>query len=127
MKKKKSSLLDRLLGEEEEDKSSISEEVVNYFKERPIKRTDDPFKWWRSNGPRYPRLAVLARRYLSIPATSTKSERVYSVAGIVVDKRRCALTPEMINTLVIFAEKQFFTWDNQLSSRTTNTKIDFED
>ena len=125
--KRKSSLLDRLLGEEEEDKSSISEEVVNYFKERPIKRTDDPFKWWRSNGPRYPRLAVLARRYLSIPATSTKSERVYSVAGIVVDKRRCALTPEMINTLVIFAEKQFFTWDNQLSSRTTNTKIDFED
>ena len=59
-----------------------------------------PFVWWHGNASYFPHLADLARHYLAIPATSTPSERVFSVAGIVVDKRRCALTAEMINALV---------------------------
>ncbi len=101
-KKKKLSVLDRLLGEDmnNDDESSVTEEVACYFQERPIKRSEDPFAWWRGNANRFPHLAVLARHYLAIPATSTPSERVFSVAGIVVDKRRCALTAEMIDALV---------------------------
>ena len=102
-KKKKPSVLDSLLGEEDSSDNeggSIVEEVALYLDERPIKRKEDPIAWWRANANRFPRLAVLARRYLSIPATSTPSERVFSVAGIVVDKRRCALSAEMINALV---------------------------
>ena len=72
---------------------------------------DDPFVWWRGNANRYLRLAILARKYLAIPATSTPSERIFSVAGIVVDKRRCALTPKMINALIFFTQKQFYTWN----------------
>ena len=39
-------------------------------------------------------------QYLALPATSTPSERVLSTAGIAVDKRRYALTPAMVNSLV---------------------------
>ena len=103
--KKRPSVLDRLLGEDkdiEEDDEAVStlEEIKMYFQERPIKRKEDPLFWWRGNASRFPHLAVLAQKYLGIPATSTPSERVFSVAGIVVDKRRCALTAEMINALV---------------------------
>ena len=66
---------------------------------------DDPFVWWRGNANRYLRLAILARKYLAIPATSTPSE--FSVAGIVVDKRRCALTPKMINALIFLHKNSF--------------------
>ena len=40
------------------------------------------------NASHFPHLAVLAQKYLGIPATFTPSERVFSVVGIVVDKRR---------------------------------------
>lgn len=44
---------------------------------------------------------------MTIPATSTPSERVFSVAGIVVDKRRYAFTVEIINALVgVLEQKQ---------------------
>ena len=102
VKKKKPNVLDRLLGEVDRDdeNTSVSEEVTLFMQERPIKRKEDPLSWWRGNARHFPHLAILARRYLAIPATSTASERVFSVAGIVVDKRWCALTVEMIDALV---------------------------
>ena len=92
---KKPNVLDRLIGEEfdmDDGNSSITEEVTLFLQERPIKRKEDPFAWWRGNASRFPHLAIVVCRYLAIPATSTPSERVFSVAGIVVDKCRCALT-----------------------------------
>ena len=59
------------------------------------------------NGNRFPHLENLAKKYLAIPATSTPSERVFSVAGIVVDKRRAALTPEMVDALVFLNKNSF--------------------
>jgi len=102
IKNKKLSVLDRLLGEDvDKDKSSnVTEEVALYLQEHPIKRSEDPFACWHGNASRFPHLAVVACCYLAIPATSTPSERVFSVAGIVVDKRHCALTADMINALV---------------------------
>ena len=105
---KKRSVLDRLLGEEkQDDEMSIQDEVKSYLQERPIKRKDDPLNWWKVNGSRFPHLESLAKKYLAIPATSTPSERVFSVAGIVVDKRRAALTPEMIDALVFLNKNSF--------------------
>ena len=34
--------------------------------------------WWRAKKKEYPRLARLARKYLSVPGTSTQAERVFS-------------------------------------------------
>ena len=107
--KRRMSVHDRLLGDEEkEDKDlSVLEEVKSYFQERPIKRREDPLYWWRVNGSRFPHLKILARKYVAIPATSTPSERVFSVAGTVVDKRRSVLTAEMIDALVFLNKNSF--------------------
>ena len=107
--KRRMSVLDRLLGDEEKEEEDLCvlEEVKLYLQERPIKRRKDPLCWWRVNGSRIPHLEILARKYLAIPATSTPSERVFLVAGIVVDKRRSALTAEMIDAPVFLNKNSF--------------------
>ena len=84
IKKKKLSALDHLLGEDvDKDKSSnVTEKVALYLQEHPIKRSEDPFAWWHSNASRFPHLAVVARRYLAIPATSTPSEGCSLLLGL---------------------------------------------
>ena len=53
---------------EEED------EVSRYAKLRDIRVKDDPLAWWLNNRDDFPILTHLARKYLSIPATSVPSE-----------------------------------------------------
>lgn len=100
--KKKMTPLDLLLGDEanEPEAASVLQEVKMYMGEPPAKRSVDPLQWWSLNLERFPRLALLAKKYLCIPATSTPSERVFSTAGLVVDKRRSALTPAIIDAIV---------------------------
>jgi hypothetical protein len=44
--------------------------------------------WWRSNSSKYPRLSILARRYLDIPWTLLlPSDRISSKAGLILTKR----------------------------------------
>ena len=103
------SLEDRLHGEEIDDSGyeSITHEVNSYFAEKPIKRNDDPLAWWKVHSSRFPRLAVLAREVLCVPATSTPSERVFSISGIIVDKRRASQSPAMLNALVFLNRNPF--------------------
>ncbi|XP_065187650.1 E3 SUMO-protein ligase ZBED1-like [Sycon ciliatum] len=100
---KRRCLLDQLLcddGEDEDSEGSIEAEVAAYLAEKPVKRSVDPLLWWSTNAARFPRLAPLARKYLCIPATSVASERVFSFAGQIVDKRRSKLSAEMIDAQV---------------------------
>ena len=46
------------------------------------------------------RLALLVRVVFAIPAASSKSERVFSVAGRIVTPDRNRLAPEMVEDLV---------------------------
>ena len=42
----------------------------------------------------------MARKYLAVPATSTPSERAFSIAGCVINKKRACLLPENVNMLI---------------------------
>ena len=59
--------------EEEED-----DEINLYLQQRKIGLNDDPLKWWAVNKNNFPILAQIARKYLSIPATSVSSKRLFS-------------------------------------------------
>jgi len=45
----------------------------------------DVLVWWRDVGQaRFPRIAVMARQFLAIPAASATAERVFSFAGLTI-------------------------------------------
>ncbi|KAI4801021.1 hypothetical protein KUCAC02_006184 [Chaenocephalus aceratus] len=62
--------------------------------------TDCPLQWWSTHEGAHPQLSALARKYLGSPATSVPCERLFSLAGNIVQKKRAALSSENVNRLV---------------------------
>jgi hypothetical protein len=60
----------------------------------------DVLVWWRDVGQaRFPRIAVMARQFLAMPAASATAERVFSLAGLTL--RLIVLVSESQNCSVL--------------------------
>ena len=60
----------------------------------------DILKFWKKTAASLPNLSWLARRVLSIPASSTSSERAFSTGGKVVSASRTLLNTEKAESLI---------------------------
>ncbi len=97
--------------------------------QKVIVHRHDPLNWWKLKELEYPRLVVLARRYLAIPASSASSERVFSTASDIVTKKRNRLLASRVHELVFLKktlplighDMSFFTTDN--NKKSTNDAI----
>jgi len=104
----KRQLLDCLRGDivTEEQRAPTSNELeIEAYLCEPV-RTQDPLDWWKFHEHKFPKIAVIARRYLCIPATEVPSERSFSAAGNTVTKRRAALDPDKVDEL-LFIHKNY--------------------
>ncbi len=71
-----------------------------------------PLLWWKQNHKSYPNVWELSKRVLAVPSTSAPSERVFSAAANVVDKKRVRLDPDTVNLLIYLrGNKRFVDWD----------------
>jgi len=68
--------------------------------EENVPKSIDPLVWWKANEYKFPVIAKLAKKYLSIVATSVPSEQLFSQAGQVVSQKRARLMPSRINYLL---------------------------
>lgn len=68
--------------------------------ELPVLEEYDPFSWWATNRNQYPILHQIAMKYLSIPATSVPSERLFSDAKNLITPQRTRLDSFLINQLM---------------------------
>ena len=77
-------------------RQALELEVNSYLNTMPLvrPRQENPLEWWRINHQSFPRLAVLAKKYLSCPPSSVESERLFSLGGNIFTSRRNRLTPE---------------------------------
>ena len=77
-------------------------EVWNQVIQGPSKKeTDiDILAFWKKTSASLPSLAWLARRVLSIPASSTSSERAFSTGGKVVSASRTLLNTDKAESLI---------------------------
>ena len=83
-------------------KQVIDIEIKMYL-ENPPDKTIDPFEWWRNNITRFPKLGLLAQKYLCSPPSSVNSERLFSIGGNIMTARRSRLKPENGEMLMYLA------------------------
>ena len=80
----------------------MSDEIFNYLHDSQVECSHlDALQWWSKIGSKkYPRLALLAKGFLSVCASSSPSEHLFSSRwGIVTCKRR-KLSPRTISILM---------------------------
>lgn len=63
-------------------------------------------QWWH-NEFIFPRLATLARKYLTNPASSVPSERVFSICGNIITKKRSRMRLFQVDTIVFLKMNGF--------------------
>jgi hypothetical protein len=90
-------------------KASCERELLDYKKLNPKvlnhgKQYPDCLEWWKRNECRFPRLAILAKKYLSIQATSAPSERIFSKAGRIISTLRTRLSSAIAGKLLYVSE-----------------------
>ena len=82
----------------------VDKELERYIKEPKVGELLDPLiDFWKKRELEFPRLEILARKYLSVQATSTPSERIFSKMANVVSKKRNRITPAHTNETIFLS------------------------
>lgn len=82
------------------NKSDLNTEVERYIMGPTAGGNIDPCSWWKTNESEYPILAMVARDWLAVPASSVPCEQLFSLAGNTVTKTRNCLAPETAEALL---------------------------
>lgn len=99
--KKKLALLAASSESDTEEEEELVENCVCRYRAEPTISTDAcPLDWWSKHAGSHSRLASIGKKYLATPATSVPCERLFSLAGHIVHKKRVSLSPENVNGLV---------------------------
>lgn len=72
--------------------TSIAEKEIKQYQDAPLRLTEDPLLWWKSQQHVFPLLSKLALVHVCIPGTSVAAERVFSTAGDIISAQRSSLT-----------------------------------
>ena len=107
-------------------KATCERELLDYKNLKPKvptngKQNPDALEWWKRNESKYPHLAALAKKYLSIQATSAPSERIFSKAGRIISDLWTRLNPGIAGKLLYVSEN----W-NWFVAQLTSNKSDQE-
>ncbi|CAL9703477.1 unnamed protein product [Knipowitschia caucasica] len=97
---KKAALLFASDSESDEEQDDIKNCLTRYRAEPVLCKDECPLEWWCKHACIYNKLACLAKKYLATPATSVPCERLFSLSGHVVQKKRAALSSRNVNKLV---------------------------
>lgn len=99
-KKKLTPLADSSESDSEQEHDSIENNVHRYRAEPTVSSDSCPLEWWSKHAHSHSMLAPYAQKYLGTPATSVPCERLFSLAGHIVQKKRASLSSENLNNLV---------------------------
>ena len=84
-------------------KADLRREIDFYTRMKVAGNDTDVLKWWGAHEKELPLLAQCTRYYFSACSTSVPSERLFSISGHIVSKRRNALKPTIFDQLVFLA------------------------
>ncbi|XP_066599993.1 uncharacterized protein [Prorops nasuta] len=70
------------------DCDTATMEFEQYLSQPRASNNEDILLWWKQHSIQYPIMSQIARDFLSIPATSVPSERLFSKASLIIRKHR---------------------------------------
>lgn len=76
-----------------------SDELKSYLLEKMDPHCK-PLEWWRRNEHTFPKVAQVAKKVLAVPATSVPSERIFSAAGLLINKLRNRLSSDLVDSII---------------------------
>ena len=88
--------------------SEMSDEFRYYLSRPPVDANQDPLNFWKYHS--CPELAKIAIRYMSVIATSVPSERLFSLAGLIMTDNRNRLTPAHLQHLLFLGSLKLEDW-----------------
>lgn len=62
----------------------------------------DVLLWWKLNEVKFPVLALLAKKFLAVPASQADTERSFSTGRRIVTWERCSTNPHHVEKLVVW-------------------------
>ena len=84
--------------------SNFDSEIREYLEEDLEDGDSDPLIYWQLKQEIYPSLATMAKKHLSVPATSTPSERVFSKGRLLISHIRNRLTDKKIQAVLCLSD-----------------------
>ena len=81
----------------------LHRELHFYLQMTPVNESTNVLKWWQGHQAELPLPSSVSRYIMAACTTSGASERLFSLSGHIVSKRRNALKPSMVNMLVFLA------------------------
>ncbi|GAA6072001.1 myosin heavy chain, skeletal muscle-like isoform X2 [Tachysurus ichikawai] len=90
---------------ESEEENHVSNALQNYRAQPTIEMDKCPLEWWSVNAEAHIKLSSSARKYLATPATTVPCERLFSLAGNIVQKKRASLNSKNVNKLVCLSNR----------------------
>ena len=86
--------------------SKIRKEMKRYEEFTTPPKGVSVLAWWKRHKDILPILSTLARAVLAVPASSAKSERVFSTGANVVTKKRSRMLPPKVEQTIIIKENK---------------------
>ena len=80
---------------------AVEKEIETYRNHPPSPQDQSVLLWWKSRQDILPRLSVLASYILAFPASSSASERLFSIAGLLDSQRRSRLSLASLETMTL--------------------------
>lgn len=91
------------------DDENLSAEISSYLCHQPSSsEADDAAVFWKSHALQYPNLNRVAKRYLSMSATSVPVECMFSTTGLIINNKRMSLAPHKLNYCTFIHDNSTF-------------------
>ena len=81
--------------------SATQSEIEKFLSiQKGLPYDNDPLSWWKEHQHEYPKISMMARVFLSVPASTAASERVFSYGSITLQQRRHSLHIDRVAALM---------------------------
>lgn len=92
------------------------EEIVDleyqvYMSSKMLNIDENPLEFWKDNSTKYPLMYKVAQKYFCAMATSVPSEGYFSLASLILCKRRNRLTSDNFSQMLFMSTVPILDWD----------------